>query len=142
MSTLNDTWATGKRMTTQMLIEVNPTSVALTRRAQPWRTAAGGVSSEGAVTVLPARNRYFGKMSADTRLDIRVEGKRIEGDYVLIGLFDDDIQPNDTFAVGNRKFKVVWVDHDRTYQVKALVADVGIIDTGAPAPVPDPYGGY
>lgn len=121
MTLLSKTLLEGMRKSTKALIESGPTSISLVRKGAPVRTPEGGVTRQGASFVLPARDRYFGRVTLDTRMDVRAQGQQIFGDYVLIGLRDDDIRQDDTFTFNNRKFRVLWIEPDNSYQVKAFV---------------------
>ncbi len=109
------------RETTADLIADNPTTIALQRVV--WqRTPSGGMSQTGNLSQ-PPKQRYFGAVRGDPTYVTREQGEVILARHVLVGLPGDDIQEKDTFSVGSRKFEVVEIHPDATWQTKAWVTE-------------------
>lgn len=108
---------------TKDLIAFRGQDIALTASVGT-RTNAGGVSRRPGEPRNPVR-RYFAAVAADARRLVTFEGERLEIRHVLIGMPGDDIRENDTFSIGNRKFQVVEVDPNETFQKKGWVVERG-----------------
>ena len=109
------------RKTTADLISEEPTPVALVRKV--WtRTPSGGVKS-GPPQDLPVVNRFFGGIVGQPRIIRAQNGEQVVATYVLIGTFDDDIQEEDEFSIGDKKFRVAEVAQDNGYETRAWVID-------------------
>lgn len=113
-----------QRRLTLTLIRREPTLISLTRAGQMVPNGTGGRVRSGEDTNRPARVRFFSAITGPSRFAQTTDGRRVEGDHVLIGEWDDDIQSGDEFFARGSSFKVIWVEDDRRYQTKAVVKRV------------------
>jgi hypothetical protein len=113
-----------QRRQTEHLIASDPILFALKRAGQLVSNGVGGVKREGDPSDTPPVPRFLSATTGASRFARTLEGRRVEGDYVLIGVYDDDIRADDEFSAHGADFKVVWVEPDRRYQTKAIVVRV------------------
>lgn len=120
-----------QRQATRDLIDSKPVKLTIHRPTELVSDGAGGLIREDTPDELPPRERYMGVITDITVLGFAnvefEEGKRIRWTHILVGPYDDDIQENDFFMIGDRKYVIARVHPDRTYQTKALVGqDLGV----------------
>lgn len=101
------------------LIASEPITITL-KYQSVTRTPAGGVK-RGELLSRDPKVRFFSGIVPDAAYITRDEGEIVRGEFVLIGMPDDDMEQKDIFYVGARRFEIVEVESDRTFQCKAWV---------------------
>ena len=109
-----------QRTQTRSLIESEPTVVTIVRVGDFVPNGTGGRTRTAGATFLPSKPLFFSAITGPSRFAVTNDGRRVEGDYVLIGEWNDDLRPGDEFSARGNRFTVVWVEDDRRYQTKAL----------------------
>ena len=111
------TWA--QKRTTWLLIQSEPTLVAL-RRAGTWvSTPSGGQKRSGALQTFSARERFFSIADPNQRFSTTIDGVLIQGDHILVGMPDDDMKSMDEFSLGHKKFQILFVHSNRDFECRA-----------------------
>lgn len=105
--------------TTADLIASEPLTITL-KFQEFTRTPSGG-QQRGPVQSRDPKERFFSGVTQDASYITRDEGEMVRGEFVLIGMPDDDMEEKDFFFVGARRFEIVEVENDRTFQCKAWV---------------------
>jgi len=107
---------------TTNLIASAPTTIALQRRQNRTRTAAGGFSGgdewEAAGQPFSA---FFGAKIQDDLPIQQNDGERVISYYTLVALPGTDIQEGDQFVIEGITYTVVSVHRHLDYEVKADV---------------------
>ena len=98
------------RKATESLIAEFGTEIALRRKGEQVRSAAGGVRrAEDPFTLQPVR-RYFGSTGGNPVVITTTNGQTVAVGFVLVGLVGDDIQEDDEFTVNNQNYRVFRID--------------------------------
>lgn len=107
---------------TRLLIETEPTMISLVRPGTKTRTASAGMAPAGPPTALEGKKRFFSPTSAQERLSIEIGGTLVNINYVLVGLPGDDIKADDTFVIGDKNFRILYVvPENLDYETRAYV---------------------
>jgi hypothetical protein len=56
---------------------------------------------------------------------LTADGKAVRPQYVLMGAHTVDLARGDLFAIGDRRYEVVFINENRQYEVKGEVAYLG-----------------
>lgn len=98
-----------KRQTSHVIATVG-TEVIITRPADYVDDGAGGKHRPGPPTTLPAKRYWVSGVSADHRFTSSETGQRVQGDYVIVGMPEDDIRKGDEFIYNGIELRVRYVD--------------------------------
>lgn len=98
------------RAQTKEFIDVNPTSVVISRK-NITSDGEGGV--QHTLTVLPAQiMRLITQPSGSAVLRTTIEGEELTPDFVLLGVHDSDMVHGDWFMRDGAKYELVYVRDD------------------------------
>lgn len=122
-----------QKQATAMLIREEPTLIALIREGAWARTSGGGQKRLTGSVTLPGVLRWFsgvgraaGPATASTN-DVQrysFQGELIVSDHVVVGPLTDDIQAGDEFLLGIRRFQVIFVHPNKSFEVRAEVREL------------------
>lgn len=98
------------RMQTKEFIDVNPTSVVITRK-NITSDGEGGV--QHTLTTLSAQTmRLITQPAGSAVLRTTIEGEELAPDFVLLGVHDSDMVHGDWFMRNGAKYELVYVRDD------------------------------
>lgn len=106
------------RKQTEQFIQSKPMNIGLVRRDLTSDGAGGHVIQDNQIAVQTFR--LIPQQGAQARTT--VDGQEVSPDFVLLGRHDADIQPDDWFIHQDRKYVVVYVRIDRSYETWAEVS--------------------
>lgn len=112
-----------QRATTRAFIEADPITVVL-YRSEFLSDGAGGEIKQNPEPLTPQRARLIPMQDGSTPRLI-ADGEQVTPKYMLMGEHDLDVEREDEFTVNGRSYKVVFVNENRQYEVKAEVAYLG-----------------
>lgn len=115
-----------QRQATASLIAQEGRDIELHRPATMVADGAGGMkrSSEDSTVQQPVR-RFFGTSTSGGFHIQRDMGERHFSVHVLMGLHDDPMQEDDYFYISGRKFDVLFIYPDRSFETRAEVVALG-----------------
>lgn len=117
-----DTELAANKRQTDAFIRTHPNRVAITLSRQTMvNDEEGGWVSD---TTVVGGQQYVALIATNLQLPIRrsVDGQEIQPEYILIGYPDADITRGDWFWLDGVKYEVVFVNPNRSYEVRAEVA--------------------
>jgi hypothetical protein len=98
------------RADTKMFIDVNPTSVVITRK-DVTSDGEGGISHT--LTTLAAQIMRLIPQPASAAVErTTVEGEQIKPEFVLLGEYNADVRHGDWFMRNGAKYELVYVRDD------------------------------
>lgn len=109
------------RKTVRRKIDAYGIYIQLYRKAAPVSDGAGGRTRTLEDVMLTPLKRYLKSVVREYPKSENQEGFDSPTDFVLIGLWNDDIRKGDYFFVNEQRYDVFYVHFDTSYQVKALV---------------------
>jgi hypothetical protein len=109
-------------MSTQAFIDENPAQIVITR-TQRVQTSAGG-SRRAVPADLPA---FTARMVGGNLENYRLteEGEQVLPTYTLVAMPDVDVQRWDTFSWNGHTYKVLWIQDQPEWAVRAEVIERG-----------------
>lgn len=118
-----------QRLQTDALISFYGKSIILHRPPPYVDDGAGGlIRQPGEPTMLPPQRFYFENAAPIAHVARNAsftqpsgEGQQVVTNYVLVGYPGANVQQDDVIKIGSKEYKVVYVDPDQRYQVKAEV---------------------
>jgi hypothetical protein len=110
------------RAQTLAFIEENPIDVTLMREFLSGDGQGGSL-----VDRQPIDEQHARLIPQDYKITprISIDGRALEAEYVLLLPYDADVEIDDTFRIGVRDYKIIWVKLDKRYEAWAEVATSG-----------------
>lgn len=114
--------AVQRRLTTAF-IEADPDNTALMRRSKVPNGSGGYVLT--APTVLPSQVTRLIPLQSGAAERNSQDGKLVQPGYALLMEWDGDMQRWDTFTLAGRRYQIVFINENQSYELKGEVIYLG-----------------
>ncbi len=111
------------RRNTRAFILADPRIIILQRRTRAL-DAAGGIE-RGPLADVPAQVFRLLPQEDGATARVTAEGETATPEYMLLGMYDVDMQRWDVFEFDGRRYQILWISENRQYQVKGEVIHLG-----------------
>jgi hypothetical protein len=108
-----------QRRLTEQFIKADSLEIVL-YRSTPVADGKGGYT-HSAPAPLPAQTMRLIPLGDGATERLTANGQAVSPQYMLMGLYDADMQRFDSFTVGNDRYDVVFVNENRQYETKGEV---------------------
>jgi hypothetical protein len=112
-----------QRRLTEAFIAADVTVLELTRTPR-MSNGAGGWTIGTPVPLSPQRFRLIPSGDGATER-LTADGRKVEPSYMLMGEYNADLRRFDEFELDGRRYQVVFVNANRSYETKGEVAYIG-----------------
>lgn len=112
-----------QRDLTREFIRADEDAVNLYRRAKV-PNGSGGYRLADPIPLTAQPMRLIPLQSGATERHT-LDGKLVEPGYALLGVWDADMQRGDEFTVNGRRYQVVFINENRSYETKGEVTYLG-----------------
>ncbi len=107
------------RKQTKHFIRTAQTVITILRGGEKVPDGAGGYTTEPGEPIDPQEFRLI--LQGGNVASKNIDGEEIQPSYVLLGLWDADIEPEDTFVLDGRNYEVDFVRRPNGYETWAEV---------------------
>ena len=112
-----------QRNLTRAFIAADPDNTVLVRRTRTANGSGGWVL--GAPTALPSQVTRLIPLQSGAAERHTQDGKLVQPGYALLLEWDGDVKRGDQFALAGRRYEVVFVNENQSYELKGEVAYLG-----------------